>query len=286
MIRRPLVLAAVLAAITTGVRSSLGQQGDTTRSWQRGSWRSLGEIANGSGTLDKARSIALSGNTLYVFNAGPGTVVALDLDGHLRWRYTPPDSLRVSVERVVALAAGTDGGVWVSDPNSRRCTILSPLGTIERVVRIGDSPHLAPRSDGSFWKASYLGVAPVLFDARGRRVRALRLPRSFHAPPDAVGDALLGLAADTLVVAYTEAGRFLIASPRAAPRDVRAIEPRGFSRFHRSDVTIGGRTVQAFKTGPGAEPATLGIAVDAGIFYALYWTDHGPTGDNQRTVDM
>jgi hypothetical protein len=229
--------------------------------------------------------MVLAANTLYVFNAGPGTVVALDLDGHQRWRYAPPDSLRFNSDRVVALAAGTDGGVWAADPNSRRCTILSPLGTIERVVRIGDSPHLAPRSDGSFWKASYLGIAPVLFDVRGHRVRTLRLPPSLAAPPDAVGDALLGLAGDTLVVAYREAGRFLIAGPHGAPRDVRAIEPRGFSRFQRSDVTVGGRTVQAFKTGPGGEPATLGLATDAGIFYALYWSDRGPPDDKRRIVD-
>src|SRR6185312_15556667 len=108
---------------------------------------------------------------------------------------------------------GLDGGVWAADPNAGRCTIISPLGAVERVIPLHDSPHLAPRPDGSFWKASFIGVRPSLFDARGVRVRALRLPPTLTAPKDAVGDALLAMTGDTLVVAYVDAGRFLIAPP-------------------------------------------------------------------------
>ncbi len=90
MTHRCFVAAVVAAACTIGVRRSQGQQQDTTRVWQHGSWRSVGQIAGESGTLDRPLSMALARNALYVFNAGPGTVVALGLDTVL-WRYTPPD---------------------------------------------------------------------------------------------------------------------------------------------------------------------------------------------------
>lgn len=278
---------AVMVACVAGRRAVNAQQADTTRAWQSGSWRSLGEITSESGALDHPISIALARDALYVFNAGPGSVVALGLDGRLRWRYLPSDSLRFHPDRVVSLAPGPDGGVWVADPNAGRCTILSALGSVERVIPVHESPHLAPRSDGSFWKASpYLGVVPSLFDAHGRRVRALRVPATLVAPADAIGDAFLAAAGDTLVVAYAWAGRFLVSPARGRARDVHAVEPRPFPRFQRSDVTVGGRTIHAFKTGPGAEPTTLGLAVDSGLIYALYWNTRGAPDDRSRTLDM
>lgn len=283
--RLVVIVAAACAALP---RAATTQQRDTTRRWENGSWRSLGELTGGAGGLDHPISLALAGNTLYVFNAGPGTVLALALDGHVRWRYTPPDSLRFHVDRVVSLAPGVDGGVWAADPNAGRCTIISPLGAVERVIPLHDSPHLAPRPDGSFWKASFIGVRPSLFDARGVRVRALRLPRTLTAPKDAVGDALLAMTGDTLVVAYVDAGRFLIAPPHAhrQVRDVWSVEPRPFPRFRESDVVIRGRTVHTYKAGPDAPPATLALAVDSGIIYSLYWNGRNAPGDRGRTVDM
>lgn len=266
--------------------TSILAQRDTSRVWESGSWRNVALIAHDAGVLDRPRSIALAPNALYVFDAGPGTIVALDLEGRVRWRYTPPDSLRFDADRVVALAAGPDGGVWAADPNAGRCLVLSPLGAVERVIPMHDSPNLAPRSDGSFWKASYMDLAPVLFDPHGRRVRALRLPASVVAPPKAVGDAVLALTVDTLIVAYRAAGRFVVAPPHGVARDIRAVEPRAFPRFRESDVTIGGRSVQAFKTSASEPPATLGLAVDAGVVYALYWNDRGTPDDRVRTLDM
>lgn len=281
---RAMALAMVCAVAPRSVRA---QAPDTNRVWERGSWRSLGAITSDAGILDHPLSIALAGNTLYVFNAGSGTVIALALDGHVRWRYTPPDSLRFHVDRVVALASGLDGGVWAADPNAGRCTVVSPLGNVERVIPVHESPHLAPRADGSFWKASFLGAEPSLFDARGTRVRVLRLPPSLTAPKDAVGDALLAMTGDTLVVAYVDAGRFLIAPPpgHGPVRDVRAVEPRPFPRFHESDMTVGKQAVRAFKTDSSAYPATLALAVDSGVIYALYWNHRGAPDDRGRTLD-
>jgi len=277
----PLALACVFLAQT-----ARAQAADTGRVWEQGSWRGMGDVPAGAHILDHPLSLALGRNAIYVFNAGSATVVALGLDGRLLWRYSPPDSLRFGADRVVSLAAGFDGGVWVADPNSGRCTILSPLGNVERVVPMRDGRHFAPRSDGSFWQSRYLAIQPMLFDANGHRVRTLRLPASLAAPPNAVGDALLAVTADTLVVAYSMAGRFLIAPPHGAARDVRAIEPRAFATFAQSDVTVAGRAVHTFKTHANELPATLGLAVDSGVIYALYFNARGATGDPGRTVDM
>ena len=283
--RRLAALASVACAVN--LHAGTAQQVDTTRTWENGSWRSLGEVTSADGILDHPLSIALAGNSLYVFNGGPGTIVALSLDGHVRWRYTPPDSLRFHADRVVSLAPGLDGGVWAADPNSGRCTIISPLGAVERVIPMHESAHIAPRRDGSFWRATFIGVRPSLFDARGTRVRTLRLPSSLIAPQDAVGDAFVAMTGDTLVVAYVDAGRFLIVPPpaRGPVRDVRAIEPRPFPRFHQSDVVVGGKTLHTYKAGPDAAPATLGLAIDSGIIYALYWNSRGAPGDRGRTLD-
>lgn len=279
--------AAAAAAVACAVTSSnIAAQRDTSRVWERGSWRNGALLAHDAGVLDQPRSIAIAPKALYVFDAGPGTIVALDLDGRVRWRYVPPDSLRFNADRVVALAAGPDGGVWAADPNSGRCLVLSPLGAIERMIPMHDSPHLAPRSDGSFWKASYLKLAPVLFDPQGRQVRALRLPASVVAPVNAVGDAVLALEGDTLVIAYRTAGRFVIAPPHGVARDVRAVAPRAFPRFRESDVTIGGRSVHTFKAAADEPPATLGLAAVAGVVYVLYWNEGGTPDDHERTLDM
>ena len=280
---RAAVAGAVACVCATG---SIVAQRTSSRIWERGSWRNVGLIAHDAGVLDQPRSIARAPNALYAFDAGPGSIVALDLDGRVRWRYTPPSSLRFNADRVVALAAGPDGGVWAADPNSGRCLVLSPLGTIERVILMHDSPHLAPRSDGTFWKASYMTLAPTLFDAHGHRVRALRLPATVVAPVNAVGDAILALEGDTLVIAYRTAGRFVFAPPHGVARDVRAVEPRAFVRFRESDVTIGGRSVHTFKAGADEPPATLGLASEAGVVYVLYWNEGGTPDDHERTLDM
>jgi len=36
---------------------------------------------------------------------------------------------------------------------------------------------------------------------------------------------------------------------------------------------------------PDAAPATVGLAIDARILYALYWTSRGIQGDRRRTLD-
>ena len=116
--------------------------------------------------------MAVGPGALYLFN-GDKTIVAVAPDGHAQWRYAPADSVRFDDDSSVSIAADSTGRVYAADLSGGRITVLSPLGRVERVFRIHNRPHVAPRGDGWFWGASLLGASPALFDTAGRRFLSL-----------------------------------------------------------------------------------------------------------------
>lgn len=262
-------------------------QDAVARVWQHGSWRAIGAVITDTAVVHAPFSMAVSPGALYVFNGGDKTIVAVAPDGHALWRYTPADSLRFDNDSIVSIAADSTGRVYVADLSAGRITVLSPLGKAERVFKIHDRPHVAPRGDGWFWGASLLGASPALYDTSGRRYLSLRPPAALDATPYSRGDARLAFAHDTLVVGYMWTGHFLIVvgTPPAA-RDVPAIEPLPIATFHQRSVTVGGQIVQAYRADSTDQPATLSMAVSDGLIYALYWNRAGPPEDRQRTLDI
>ncbi len=257
------------------------------RVWEHGSWRAIGAVVTDPAVLDRPVSMALGPGASYVFNGGDRTIVAVAPDGRALWRFSPADSLRFHDDSSVALAADSSGRVYVADLYSGHIIVLSPLGSVERVLRIHARLHLAPRGDGWFWGASVMGAAPSLFDSAGHRYLTLRVPPALGAAQYARGDARLAVGHDTLVVAYMWGGHFLVVSGSPPTvRDVPAIEPRTFGRFKLDDVTVGNQTLQAYRADSTDQPATLSMAVDGGLIYALYWNVAGPVEDRRRTVDI
>jgi len=277
-----MLMAAVCLAGCRGADS----QRPATRVWQHGSWRAIGAVVTDTAIVHAPFSMAVGPGALYLFNGGR-TIVAVAPDGHAQWRYAPADSMRFDDDSSVSIAADSTGRVYAADLSGGRITVLSPLGRVERVFRIHNRPHVAPRGDGWFWGASLLGASPALFDTAGLRFLSLRLPATLGATPYSRGDARLALAHDTLVVGYMWAGHFLIVTgtPPAA-RDVPSIEPLPIGTFHQRSVTVGGQVIQAYRADSTDQPATLSMAVSGGLIYALYWNRAGPSEDRRRTLDI
>lgn len=279
---------AAIGALAVLACSGADEPHSATRVWEKGAWREVALPNVGPDVIDRPLSMAASHGAIYLFNAGTRSVIAFASDGHVLWRYTPDDSLKFETDTTVALTADASGRVLIADVSAGRITELSPLGTVERVFRIHDRLHLAERADRWFWGASLLGTAPALFDTAGHRYLSLRPPASMNEGGQYPrGDARLAFAHDTLVVAYMWGGHFLIVvGPTPIARDMQAIEPRPFGHFHQADVTVDSQTVQAFVADSTDHPATLSMAVDGGLIYALYWNGQGSADDRHRTLDI
>ena len=151
-------------------------------------WATLGERS-------LITCLVVSGNRVYMADAGQRMVFVFDTDGRMKGQIGQKDKSKDVPGFVVPspffdMAADPDGGVWIVNPGYLRVEKYTPDGArvshwgkhsmkIEGFCGCCNPSHLARRADGSFI-TSEKGMARIkVYDREGQLSAVVALPRHF-----------------------------------------------------------------------------------------------------------
>jgi hypothetical protein len=276
------LLAAVLAV--RGVAAAQGEAPRRTFSWSLG--HSRGGVTAEADLLLKPGVLALSGDTVYVFDAGDHALKAFALTGSLLWRSGRAGGGPGEFRNVTDLKLGRDGNLWLADNGQGRISRYSRRGELLGSWPLGSNAlRIAPVDNGQLVVMRHGAGFLDVFDSIGQLTRRLPEPQELRDATLLLRDGVLVSGPQgSLRVSLFFSGWLLCGDyASGAMRVVTAPEQRDQPRMVTEQRTVDDRQLTIYSVAPGAGAVTRGMAQDD---WFTFVQARGSIDDPWRVIDV